>query len=459
MKQIVKNIAKEDLRLTEKEAEQCLKDYNKEAAKPHEQHVTEIDCQDRECKHCRFGEAIEILKVKEQTRTEANDPKMYKILKTLNDKRVIAKLHKENETKESIKTTAIKPEQEEDDPWLTKEEMKEIEEAVNKKDENKIKEMTEKQTLKKQVDIMQYASHVRRENDEKLAKQIEKTKRDDRIKYLEWLAKERMENDMKQTEKEAEETIAEAELKTKQKRTMLQKIQDNINRSKLPIQLDQPTPADGNCGPETLLQQLDRPELQWYNKAWLPNKVEQGMKQKELRERIKCFAEEEEENNKYLAILKRNYETLVEPWQEYWNRMEKSGEWVDYYWWTTAAIYLQMDVIVINEESTEENPYFIIEGHHDRPKGDDPEPVLIIAYQDNHFQSLLPTQLQLTEDWIEQGKKKAKPWPERLKTPQRINLTKIKDKQGDYFEKLRDAGDYRWEKDYCQYCDNCECDG
>ena len=61
---------------------------------------------------------------------------MYKILKTLNDKRVIAKLHKENETKESIKTTAIKPEQEEDDPWLTKEEMKEIEEAVNKEDEN-----------------------------------------------------------------------------------------------------------------------------------------------------------------------------------------------------------------------------------------------------------------------------------------------------------------------------------
>ena len=149
MKQIVNKIAKEDLRLTEKEAEQCLKDYNKEAAKPHEQHATEIDCQDRECKHCRFGEAIEILKVKEQTKTEANDPKMYKILKTLNDKRVIAKLHKENETKESIKTTAIKPEQEEDDPWLTKEEMKEIEEAVNKKDENKIKEMTEKQTLKK----------------------------------------------------------------------------------------------------------------------------------------------------------------------------------------------------------------------------------------------------------------------------------------------------------------------
>ena len=43
MKQIVNNIAKEDLRLTEKEAEQCLKDYNKEAAKPHEQHATEID--------------------------------------------------------------------------------------------------------------------------------------------------------------------------------------------------------------------------------------------------------------------------------------------------------------------------------------------------------------------------------------------------------------------------------
>merc|ERR1712015_464711 len=101
--------------------------------------------------------------------------------------------------------------------------------------------MTEKQTLKKQVDINQYASHIKRENDEKLAKQIEKTKRDDRIKYLEWLAKERLENDMKQTEKETEETITEAELKTKQKRTMLQKIQDNINRSKLPIQLDQPT--------------------------------------------------------------------------------------------------------------------------------------------------------------------------------------------------------------------------
>ena len=122
-------------------------------------------------------------------------------------------------------------------------------------------------------------------------------------------------------------------------------------------------------------------------------------------------------------------------------------------------MFMELDIIVIHEQSTEENPYFVIEGHHNRPKTDDPEPFMIIAYQDNHFQSLLPTQLQLTADWIEQGKKKAKPWPERLKTPQRINLTKIKDKQGDYFEKLRDAGDYRWEKDYCQYCDNCECDG
>ena len=226
MKQIVNNIAKEDLRLTEKEAEQCLKDYNKEAAKPHEQHVTEIDCQDRECKHCRFGEAIEILKVKEQTRTEANDPKMYKMLRKLNNKNVIFKLHqKEKETKASIKA-AIKPEQQEDeDPWLTKEEKKEIEEAVHKDDENKVKKMTENQTVKKRVDIMQYASHLKREKIEEIAKQIEKTKREAKAEYLEWLAKERMEKDMKQTEKEIEETIAEAKLKTEQKRTILEKIQ------------------------------------------------------------------------------------------------------------------------------------------------------------------------------------------------------------------------------------------
>merc|ERR1711894_868464 len=39
------------------------------------------------------------------------------------------------------------------------------------------------------------------------------------------------------------------------------------------------------------------------------------------------------------------------------------------------------------------------------------------------------------------------------------NHEQEKDKQGDYFEKLQAAGDYRWEEDYCQYCDNCECDG
>ena len=48
MKRIIENISKEDLRLTERETEQCLKDYNKvlieetrkeslETSKPHEQ--------------------------------------------------------------------------------------------------------------------------------------------------------------------------------------------------------------------------------------------------------------------------------------------------------------------------------------------------------------------------------------------------------------------------------------
>jgi len=90
----------------------------------------------------------------------------------------------------------------------------------------------------------------------------------------------------RQAEKETEEMVTQAELGTKQRGTVLQRMQDNVDRSKLPMRLDQPTPAGGSCGPEALLQQLDRPELQWYNGAWLPNRVEKGMKRGELRSRM-----------------------------------------------------------------------------------------------------------------------------------------------------------------------------
>ena len=424
MKQAIDKIANEDWRLEKGEIEKCWRDYHKaiseesmeelsKASKTNGQYIAndqKIECQEEFCKLCRFSEAIQMVKAKEETKTEARNAKLCRKLTTLNNMNVCFKLHqKQNEDK---------------DPWLTAEEMNTIREAVNRDDKEKILRMTEKQTVNKRVDIMQYANHVVRENEEKIDKQIEKTRKEKTALREEWLAKTKMEEEMKQSEKETEETIAEAKQRVKQKRTMLEKIQDNINKAKLPIQLDEPTPANGNCGPETVLQQLNRPELAWYNKVgwynkmWnIQNKVKLEKRQEELRKRIKQFVEEEEKNKPQLAILRRNYELQVEPWQEYWNRMEKPGVWVDYYWWNCIAMFMELDIIVIHEQSTEENPYFIIEGHHNRPKTDDPEPFMIIAYQDNHFQSLLPTQLKLTEDWIEEGKKRAKPWPEEWKAP------------------------------------------
>ena len=583
MKQAIDKIANEDWRLEKAEIEKCWKDYHKaigeesieelnKASITNGQYIAndqKIECQEEFCKLCRFSEAIQMVKAKEETKTEARNAKLCRKLTTLNNMNVCFKLHqKQNEDK---------------DPWLTTEEMNTIREAVNRDDKETILKMTEKQTVNKRVDIMQYANHVVRENEEKIDKQIEKTRKEKTAQREEWLAKTKMEEEMKQNEKETEETVAEAKQRVKQKKTMLERIQDNINKAKLPIQLDEPTPANGNCGPETVLQQLNRPELAWhskvgwYNKLWnIQNKVKLEKRQEELRKRIKQFVEEEEKNKPHLAILRRNYELQVEPWQEYWNRMEKSGVWVDYYWWKCIAMFMELDIIVIHEQSTEENPYFVIEGHHNRPKTEDPEPFMIIAYQDNHFQSLLPTQLKLTEDWIEEGKNRAKHWPEEWKVPkeeapernnenhrgcpwqklpvtagrtceltcdgekgctriedekkenqsaskdngkastskvsmdfelelkalpQKVKLVKLDetseesqttektetgtkdlqqkmykmykkneteeegaevkmpDTQGEFYAKLRAEGDYRWEEDYCQYCDNCECDG
>ena len=424
MKQAIDKIANEDWRLEKAEIEKCWKDYHKaigeesieelnKASITNGQYIAndqKIECQEEFCKLCRFSEAIQMVKAKEETKTEARNAKLCRKLTTLNNMNVCFKLHQKQK--------------EDKDPWLTTEEMNTIREAVNRDDKETILKMTEKQTVNKRVDIMQYANHVVRENEEKIDKQIEKTRKEKTALREEWLAKTKMEEEMKQNEKETEETVAEAKQRVKQKKTMLERIQDNINKAKLPIQLDEPTPANGNCGPETVLQQLNRPELAWhskvgwYNKLWnIQNKVKLEKRQEELRKRIKQFVEEEEKNKPHLAILRRNYELQVEPWQEYWNRMEKSGVWVDYYWWKCIAMFMELDIIVIHEQSTEENPYFVIEGHHNRPKTEDPEPFMIIAYQDNHFQSLLPTQLKLTEDWIEEGKNRAKHWPEEWKVP------------------------------------------
>ena len=126
------------MRLPRNEIKAILEDYNEAISKESKEELNkanktngqyiakdqQIDCQDNNCKLCWFRDAILILKTKEETTKEANNIRMFKILKTLNNNNVCFKLHQKQ--KEAEGWQKVK---------LTNEEMNKIKKAVNTFDE------------------------------------------------------------------------------------------------------------------------------------------------------------------------------------------------------------------------------------------------------------------------------------------------------------------------------------
>ena len=139
-------------------------------------------------------------------------------------------------------------------------------------------------------------------------------------------------------------------------------LSSTIQKCKLQLKLDNPTEGYGNCFPNAIVQQCQRPEIQ----DWLLEKKPWAMvkSQQALRRQVKNFALKSA--HKTIHEYKTNYETILrqtdETWNVYWDKMGQDGTWVDSVFVQLTAWYIGLDIKILTTSSKPENPFIIVSG-------------------------------------------------------------------------------------------------
>ena len=169
-------------------------------------------------------------------------------------------------------------------------------------------------------------------------------------------------------------------------------LQETILICNLQLKLDNNTEGFGNCFPNTIVQQCQRPEI----KNWLKSKKPWTIpsNHRVLRNKITNFALKQQ--LKAIVDLKSHYNSIIinidkKSWMEYWQQMAREGVWVDHLFVQMTAWYFELDINILTTSSKPPNPYIVISGNvnqtHDFVSG---PPLLIGNYTNVHYQSLLP---------------------------------------------------------------------
>ena len=167
---------------------------------------------------------------------------------------------------------------------------------------------------------------------------------------------------------------------------------DAIKRCKVRLKLDNNTAGYGNCFPNAIVQQWQRPEI---NHFLHERNIKGIFKSPQiLRREITNFAL----NNKHKTIIeyKKTYETILydtdRTWMDYWVNMGRDGTWIDSICIQVTAWYIGLDIKILTTSSKPENPFIFISGNINNPlRNSDGPPILISNYTNVHYQSLLPT--------------------------------------------------------------------
>ena len=86
--------------------------------------------------------------------------------------------------------------------------------------------------------------------------------------------------------------------------------------------------------------------------------------------------------------IKRDLGEETKTWDDYWNHMLKDGIWADQWFVQATALFLNMDIWIMDTTCTKEKPYFSVEGNLE--DGEYTTDVLYLGLaHESHYQSLL----------------------------------------------------------------------
>ena len=183
-----------------------------------------------------------------------------------------------------------------------------------------------------------------------------------------------------------------------------------IQRCNLKLKLDNETKGQGNCFPNSIVQQCRRPEIREWLQQNKPSGVFNG--QKWVRHKVTNFALSS--HHKSVIDLKTKYEQEIQQveqksWMEYWSHMAQDGTWVDHMFVQMVAWFMELDIMILTTSSNPDAPFIFISGDIDKMGNHKSGPPLLLGnYTNVHYQSILIDQSENERSGQEESHKESK---------------------------------------------------
>ena len=143
-------------------------------------------------------------------------------------------------------------------------------------------------------------------------------------------------------------------------RDIAKKIEKKAKEVGQDMRLDNLTRGSGNCFPIAVLQQLNRNEIHQNLDSKL-KEIAAGLNHLEFRTRVAAFMLKSKLPH-VLHYRKRVEEITGLRWNKYCGIMIKKGKYVDSHFVQCTAWYLKMDIWIVEENATENQPFMKIDG-------------------------------------------------------------------------------------------------
>lgn len=160
--------------------------------------------------------------------------------------------------------------------------------------------------------------------------------------------------------------------------------------------LDQLTRGKGNCFMVAMMQQLRREEVYERSRPDI-KEVAASMNHRIFRVRVYDWVKKHLNHPKINSMremyeldqaIRRDLGEETRSWNDYWNNMLKDGIWADQCFVQASALFLNMDIWIMDTTCTKKKPYFPVEGNLEDSEFTTDVLYLGLAHE-SHYQSLL----------------------------------------------------------------------
>ena len=220
------------------------------------------------------------------------------------------------------------------------------------------------------------------------------------------------------------------------------------------FKLDHLTRGKGNCFMIAMMQQLRREEVCERARPEI-KEVAANMNHRVFRVRVHDWVMKHLNHPKIVRMrdlyeldqaIKRDLGEETKSWNDYWNYMLKDGIWADNWFVQASALFLSMDIWIMDTTCTKKKPYFQVDGNLEDGEYGTDTLYLGLAHE-SHYQSLLINDNEDMDVDGEDGQQDKGEWKQKVEEKESKEEDENKDE-----EENEDEDDEIIENNCCPIC-------